>query len=160
MRLAGLTVNIWLIRFLASGVTVSHSGDGYWKKQEWFCLSFLNLGMDMLLVAYFTVFCWFLPHFEMKNIRKEEKMLPSNTGSQLNAGFAPCKNYNFFSNFYLSYVSPICLSKWGEKSAITSKKYILTSELGTQHPFAGQNIQQLLQSIAVWPFLDLTTLEP
>ncbi len=28
--LAGLTVNIWLIKFLASGVTVSHSGDGYW----------------------------------------------------------------------------------------------------------------------------------
>ena len=27
--LAGLTVNILLIRFLASGVTVSHSGDGY-----------------------------------------------------------------------------------------------------------------------------------
>merc|ERR1719323_2615535 len=26
--LAGLTVNIWLIRFLASGVTESHSGDG------------------------------------------------------------------------------------------------------------------------------------
>lgn len=26
--LAGLMVNIWLIRFLASGVTVSHSGDG------------------------------------------------------------------------------------------------------------------------------------
>ena len=30
MRLAGLTVNIWLMRFLASGVTVSHSGDGYY----------------------------------------------------------------------------------------------------------------------------------
>ena len=29
MRLAGLTVSILLIRFLASGVTVSHSGDGY-----------------------------------------------------------------------------------------------------------------------------------
>lgn len=28
MRLAGLMVNIWLMRFLASGVTVSHSGDG------------------------------------------------------------------------------------------------------------------------------------
>lgn len=26
--LAGLIVSIWLIRFLASGVTVSHSGDG------------------------------------------------------------------------------------------------------------------------------------
>ena len=25
----GLTVNIWLMRFLASGVTVSHSGEGY-----------------------------------------------------------------------------------------------------------------------------------
>ena len=29
IRLAGLTVNILLIRFLASGVTVSHSGEGY-----------------------------------------------------------------------------------------------------------------------------------
>lgn len=29
IRLAGLTVNIELIRFLASGVTVSHSGEGY-----------------------------------------------------------------------------------------------------------------------------------
>lgn len=29
IRLAGLTVNIELIKFLASGVTVSHSGDGY-----------------------------------------------------------------------------------------------------------------------------------
>lgn len=28
-RLAGFTVNIWLIKFFASGVTVSHSGDGY-----------------------------------------------------------------------------------------------------------------------------------
>lgn len=28
MRLAGLMVSIWLMRFLASGVTVSHSGDG------------------------------------------------------------------------------------------------------------------------------------
>lgn len=26
--LAGLIVSIWLIRFLASGVTVSHSGEG------------------------------------------------------------------------------------------------------------------------------------
>lgn len=30
IRLAGFTDNIWLIRFLASGVTVSHSGDGYY----------------------------------------------------------------------------------------------------------------------------------
>ena len=30
MRLYGLTVNIWLIKFFASGVTVSHSGDGYY----------------------------------------------------------------------------------------------------------------------------------
>lgn len=29
IRFAGLTVNILLIRFLASGVTVSHSGEGY-----------------------------------------------------------------------------------------------------------------------------------
>ena len=29
--LDGLTVNIWFIRFLASGVTVSHSGEGYCK---------------------------------------------------------------------------------------------------------------------------------
>lgn len=29
IRLAGLTVNIELIRFFASAVTVSHSGDGY-----------------------------------------------------------------------------------------------------------------------------------
>lgn len=28
MRLYGFTVNIWLIKFLASGVTVSHSGEG------------------------------------------------------------------------------------------------------------------------------------
>ena len=31
--LAGFTVSIWLIRFLASGVTVSHSGDGYWNQK-------------------------------------------------------------------------------------------------------------------------------
>lgn len=31
--LAGLIVSIWLIRFLASGVTVSHSGDGNWSAQ-------------------------------------------------------------------------------------------------------------------------------
>lgn len=31
MRLAGLMVNIWLMRFLASGVTVSHSGDGNYE---------------------------------------------------------------------------------------------------------------------------------
>lgn len=30
--LAGLMVNIWLIRFFASGVTVSHSGDGNWEE--------------------------------------------------------------------------------------------------------------------------------
>jgi len=30
IRLAGFTDNIWLIRFLPSGVTVSHSGDGYY----------------------------------------------------------------------------------------------------------------------------------
>lgn len=30
--LAGLIVNIWLIRFFASGVTVSHSGEGNWGK--------------------------------------------------------------------------------------------------------------------------------
>lgn len=29
MRLAGFTVSIELIRFFASGVTVSHSGEGY-----------------------------------------------------------------------------------------------------------------------------------
>ena len=29
--LDGFTVNIWFIRFLASGVTVSHSGEGYCK---------------------------------------------------------------------------------------------------------------------------------
>lgn len=28
MRLAGLMVSIWLMRFFASGVTVSHSGEG------------------------------------------------------------------------------------------------------------------------------------
>ena len=31
--LAGLIVNIWLIRFFASGVTVSHSGEGNWGKE-------------------------------------------------------------------------------------------------------------------------------
>ncbi len=31
---AGFTVNIWLIKFLASAVTVSHSGDGYLKWEE------------------------------------------------------------------------------------------------------------------------------
>lgn len=31
--LAGLIVNIWLIRFLASGVTVSHSGEGNCEAQ-------------------------------------------------------------------------------------------------------------------------------
>lgn len=30
MRLAGLMVSIWLMRFFASGVTVSHSGEGNW----------------------------------------------------------------------------------------------------------------------------------
>jgi hypothetical protein len=30
IRLAGLTVSIELIKFLASAVTVSHSGDGYY----------------------------------------------------------------------------------------------------------------------------------
>lgn len=33
MRLLGLMVNILLIRSLASGVTVSHSGDGNWQRQ-------------------------------------------------------------------------------------------------------------------------------
>jgi len=32
IRLAGFTVSIELIRFLASGVTVSHSGEGYYKR--------------------------------------------------------------------------------------------------------------------------------
>lgn len=32
--LAGLMVSIWLIRFLASGVTVSHSGEGNWSDQQ------------------------------------------------------------------------------------------------------------------------------
>lgn len=32
--LAGLIVNIWLIRFLASGVTVSHSGEGNCEAQR------------------------------------------------------------------------------------------------------------------------------
>lgn len=31
--LFGFTVSIWFIRFLASGVTVSHSGEGYLKKK-------------------------------------------------------------------------------------------------------------------------------
>jgi hypothetical protein len=30
----GLTVSIWLIRFFASGVTVSHSGEGYYKQKH------------------------------------------------------------------------------------------------------------------------------
>lgn len=34
IRLAGLIVNIWLIRFLASGVTVSHSGEGNCEEQR------------------------------------------------------------------------------------------------------------------------------
>ena len=34
MRLAGLTVSMWLMRFLASGVTVSHSGDGYCVRRQ------------------------------------------------------------------------------------------------------------------------------
>lgn len=33
MRLLGLMVSILLIRSLASGVTVSHSGDGNWQRQ-------------------------------------------------------------------------------------------------------------------------------
>ena len=32
--LAGLMVSIWLIRFLASGVTVSHSGDGNYRDRQ------------------------------------------------------------------------------------------------------------------------------
>ena len=32
IRLEGLTVNIQLMRFLASAVTESHSGDGYWRQ--------------------------------------------------------------------------------------------------------------------------------
>lgn len=35
MRLAGLMVSIWLMRFLASGVTVSHSGDGNYGREMW-----------------------------------------------------------------------------------------------------------------------------
>lgn len=31
IRLLGFTVSIWLIKFFASGVTVSHSGDGYYN---------------------------------------------------------------------------------------------------------------------------------
>jgi len=31
MRLFGFAVNMQLIKFFASGVTVSHSGDGYWN---------------------------------------------------------------------------------------------------------------------------------
>lgn len=34
MRLYGLTVSIWLIKFFASGVTVSHSGDGYCEQRN------------------------------------------------------------------------------------------------------------------------------
>ena len=34
MRFAGFTVSIELIRFFASGVTVSHSGEGYWGERE------------------------------------------------------------------------------------------------------------------------------
>lgn len=34
IRLAGFTVNIELIKFLASGVTVSHSGDGYYNGKK------------------------------------------------------------------------------------------------------------------------------
>ncbi len=33
--LAGFTVSILLMRFLASGVTVSHSGEGYWKPKDY-----------------------------------------------------------------------------------------------------------------------------
>lgn len=38
--LAGLMVNIWLMRFLASGVTVSHSGEGNYRKHgnSWVCI--------------------------------------------------------------------------------------------------------------------------
>lgn len=46
IRLAGLIVNIWLIRFLASGVTVSHSGEGNWrrrkKKNVTFCIYYIE----------------------------------------------------------------------------------------------------------------------
>jgi hypothetical protein len=34
MRLLGLTVSMLSMRFLASGVTVSHSGDGYFTNQQ------------------------------------------------------------------------------------------------------------------------------
>lgn len=34
MRFAGFIVSIWLIKFFASGVTVSHSGDGNWKRKK------------------------------------------------------------------------------------------------------------------------------
>ena len=37
IRLAGFTVSILLIRFLASGVTVSHSGEGYCQQQNRTC---------------------------------------------------------------------------------------------------------------------------
>ena len=36
IRLAGLTVNILLMRFLASVVTVSHSGDGYYNTPHYY----------------------------------------------------------------------------------------------------------------------------
>lgn len=43
IRLCGFTVNIWLIKFLASDVTVSHSGYGYW-------------GMKLILVIILSMF--------------------------------------------------------------------------------------------------------
>lgn len=34
IRFDGFTVSIWLIKFFASGVTVSHSGEGYCHKNK------------------------------------------------------------------------------------------------------------------------------
>ena len=50
--LAGLTVSILFMRFFASGVTVSHSGDGYWKKaQTWQSVKYILLLLLLLVVV-------------------------------------------------------------------------------------------------------------
>lgn len=69
IRLAGLIVNIWLIRFLASGVTVSHSGEGNWrrrkkKKNVTFCIYYIEFNgkkndLKMIFKMIFYIFYFF-----------------------------------------------------------------------------------------------------
>ena len=51
MRFEGLTVNILLMRFFASGVTVSHSGEGYCNRSKY--IVHLNHGVQIDMYSCF-----------------------------------------------------------------------------------------------------------